>query len=193
MEKKKIPQSPLKVSWLGPPIGLKEWVSLAGHKGALLDNEGGELHAPASSLAELRRQWLLFCFFLWINVAGGVAYWKTRRCSSSTGSCSKPEPRINRFPTGSQYLIFLPLAAPIFDRWSRWPKEKVEDEEEEEAGLTPAQRCWSPPRQSASSRTAWRRTGRAAGPGGWSRCGLCSDDHIGPIQDWSSLKKLRSS
>lgn len=131
--------------------------------------------------------------FLWINVAGGVAYWKTCRCSSSTGSCSKPEPRINRFPTGSQYLIFLPLAAPIFDWWSRWRKEEVEDEEEEEAGLTPAQRCWSPPRQSASSRTAWRRTGRAAGPGGWSRCGLCSDDHIGPIQDWSSLKKLRSS
>lgn len=62
-KKKKIPQSPLKVSWLGPPIGLKEWVSLAGHKGALLDNEGGELHAPASSLAELRRQWLFFVFF----------------------------------------------------------------------------------------------------------------------------------
>lgn len=34
------------------------------------------------------------------------------------------------------------------------------------AGLIPAQRCWSLPRRSASSRRAWRRTGTAAGPGG---------------------------
>lgn len=36
----------------------------------------------------------------------------------------------------------------------------------EGAGLIPAQRCSSPLRRSASSRTAWRRTGTAAGPGG---------------------------
>lgn len=37
----------------------------------------------------------------------------------------------------------------------------------ERAGaLTPTRRCWSPPQQSASSRTALRRTGRAAGPAG---------------------------
>lgn len=34
---------------------LRERVSLPGHKGALQGDEGGELHAPASSLAELRK------------------------------------------------------------------------------------------------------------------------------------------